>query len=221
MRHDPSSWGLYLITDRTQTRGRPLESVIGAALRGGSRAVQLREKDLSGRALYRLIERLVPVVHGHGGALLVNDRIDVALTLGLDGVHLSRTSLPPADARRLLGPERVIGASCHTVDEAVEAEEGGADFIVFGPLFFTSSKARYGPPVGLERLGTVRRRVRLPIFGIGGITSSNAATVMAAGVEGVAVISAVMAADDPAEAARDLLRIARQATAEADRHRRS
>lgn len=201
----PSSWGLYVVTDRSLTKGRPLEVVVDAALAGGAKAIQLREKDLSTRDLYELVERLLPIVRGRGACLLINDRVDLTLALPIDGVHLSRTSLPPAETRALLGPARLIGVSCHSLEEAIEAERGKADFIVFGPLFPTPSKAAYGPPVGLARLREVRRLVRLPILGIGGITASNAASVMAAQADGTAVISAVMTADDPADTVSALL----------------
>ena len=216
MNRDPSSWGLYVVTDRSQTRGRPIEAVVDAALAGGAKAIQLREKDLSTRALYELAERLLPVVHSRGAVLLVNDRVDLALALPLDGVHLAQTSLPPAEARRLLGGGRLIGVSCHTLEEAVEAQKG-ADFIVLGPLFLTQSKAAYGPPIGLERLREIRGQVRLPILGIGGITASNAADVIAGSADGVASISAVMTAADPAEAVRGLLDVIRAAPAHVDR----
>ena len=207
----PSSWGLYIVTDRSLAKGRPLEVIVDAVLAGGAKAIQLREKDLSTRALYELIERLLPIVHGRGACLLINDRVDLALALPIDGVHLSRTSLPPAETRALLGPARLIGVSCHSLEEAIGAETGGANFIVFGPLFPTPSKAAYGPPVGLARLREVRRQVRLPIMGIGGITASNTASVIAAGADGAAVISAVMTADDPVDAVSALLQIIRSA----------
>ncbi len=212
----PWSWGLYVVTDRSQTRGRPLEAVVNAALAGGAKAIQLREKDLSVRALYDLAEGLLPIVHSRGAVLLVNDRIDLALALPLDGVHLARISLPPAEARRLLGPRRLIGVSCHTLEEAIEAQEV-ADFIVLGPLFLTQSKAAYGPPIGLERFRKIKRQVRLPLLGIGGITASNAAEAMAAGADGVASISAVMTAVDPADAVRRLLHAVRTVSADVDR----
>ncbi len=211
MTYDPASWGLYVITDRGQTRGRPLEAVLDAALQGGARAVQLREKDLSDRELYELARRLLPLVQSRDAALLVNDRIDLALALPLDGVHLARTSLPPTEARRLLGPRRLIGVSCHTPQEANEAKGGDADFIVFGPLFSTPSKSAYGPPVGLDQLREIRRQFPRAILGIGGITAANAAEVISSGAEGVAAMSAVMAADDPAEAAHRLLAVTRSA----------
>ncbi|PWB48626.1 MAG: thiamine phosphate synthase [Candidatus Methylomirabilota bacterium] len=199
------------MTDRFQTRGRSLEAVVDTVLAGGAKAVQLREKDLSARDLYKLAERLLPIVHGQGACLLINDRVDLALALPIDGVHLSRTSLPPDAARVLLGPTRLIGVSCHAPEEAIEAEKGGADFIVFGPLFPTPSKAPYGAPVGPARLREVRAQARLPIFGIGGITASNAASVMAAGADGVAAISAIISADEPADAVSTLLHVVRAA----------
>lgn len=207
----PSSWGLYVVTDRSLTKGRPLEVVIEAALAGGAKAIQLREKDLSTRDLYQLVERLLPIVRGRGAGLLINDRVDLTLALPIDGVHLSKTSLPPAEARALLGPARLIGVSCHSLEEAIEAERGGADFIVFGPLFPTPSKAPYGPPVGLMRLSEVSRQIRLPILGIGGITAVNVASVVAAGADGAAMISAVMTADDPADTVSGLLQVVRSA----------
>jgi len=217
MNYEPFSWGLYVVTDRSQTQGRPLEAVVEAALEGGAKAIQLREKDLSARALYELAQRLLPIVRSRGAAFLINDRIDLAMALPLDGVHLARTSLPPAEARRLLGASRLVGISCHTVEEAMEAQEG-ADFIVLGPVFPTPSKAAYGPPIGLERLREVRGHVRLPILGIGGVTASNAAEVIAAGADGVASISAVMSAVDPAAAVRGLLQVVHAASAHVDRH---
>ena len=208
---NPSSWGLCVVTDRSLTKGRPIEVVVDAALAGGAKAIQLREKDLSTRDLYELVERLLPLVRGRGACLLINDRVDLTLALPIDGVHLSRTSLPPAETRALLGPTRLIGVSCHSLEEAIEAERGGADFVMLGPLFPTPSKAAYGPPIGMARLEEVRRRVRLPILGIGGITASNTASVMAAGADGAAVISAIMTADDPADAVASLLHIIRSA----------
>lgn len=183
--------------------------VVDAALAGGAKAIQLREKNLSTRDLYQLVERLLPIVHGRDACLLINDRVDLALALPVDGVHLSRLSLPPAETRALLGSARLIGVSCHSPEEAIEAENGGADFIVFGPLFPTPSKAAYGPPVGLTQLSEVRRQVGLPILGIGGITVSNTASVISAGADGVAAISAVMTADDPADAVSTLLHAVR------------
>jgi thiamine-phosphate pyrophosphorylase len=196
---------LYLITDRQQTGGRSLAQVVEAALRGGVRALQLREKDLTPRELLPLAQELRQLTQRYGARLLVNDRIDVACAVDADGVHLTTTSLPTPVARRLLGAQRLLGVSTHNVAEARAAEEGGADFLVFGPVFFTPSKAPYGQPVGLEALRAVRAAVTLPILAIGGINKANVDEVLAAGADGIAVISAIVAAADPAAATQELL----------------
>ncbi|MGH7478342.1 MAG: thiamine phosphate synthase [Candidatus Methylomirabilales bacterium] len=202
---DPHTWGLYVITDRTQTSGRSLEEVVGACVQGGARVFQLREKDLEARELTALAERLLRLITPAGGLLLINDRVDVALAVGANGAHLSQRGLPPAVARGLLGPTRLLGVSCHSLAEAKEAQQGGADFIVLGPIFYAPSKALYGPPVGLALLREVRPRIRMPIFAIGGITAANRPQVLAAGADGIAVISAVMAGPDVSAAVRALL----------------
>ncbi|MFQ5532719.1 MAG: thiamine phosphate synthase [Candidatus Methylomirabilales bacterium] len=202
---DPRDWGLYVVTDRTQTSGRSLEEVVGAALDGGAKAFQLREKDLEARELAALTQRLLGLIHPAGGLLLINDRIDVAVAVGADGVHLSQRGLPPPVARRLLGPGRLLGVSCHSLTEAEEAQDGGADFVLLGPIFFTPSKASYGPPLGLGVLRDVRPHIRLPILAIGGISHTNRAEVLSAGADGVAVVSAIMAAPDIPRAVGALL----------------
>jgi thiamine-phosphate pyrophosphorylase len=204
-KEDPRTWGLYVITDRAQTAGRSLDEVVGASLHGGARAFQLREKDLEAGELTAVADRLLRRIRLAGGLLLINDRIDVTLAVGADGAHVSQRGFAPAIARRLLGPARLLGVSCHSLAEAEEAQEGGADFILLGPIFFTPSKARYGPPLGMELLRQVRPRIRLPIFAIGGINATNRAAVISAGADGVAVISAVMTADDVSAAVTGLL----------------
>jgi thiamine-phosphate pyrophosphorylase len=206
---------LYVVTDRQLTGGRPLRLVVEAALRGGARAFQLREKDLSPRELYPLALELRHLTQTYGARLLINDRVDVALAVDADGVHLATTSLPASIARRVLGPERLIGVSTHTFAEAQAAADEGADFIVFGPVFFTPSKAPYGEPVGLEALREARAVVRLPILAIGGVKKANLDQVLAAGADGIAVISAIISADDPMAASADLLATLRSRRAQA------
>ena len=196
---------LYVITDREQTVGRPLGMVVEAALRGGARALQLREKDLPPRDLYPLAQEMRQLTHTYGARLLINDRIDIALAVDADGVHLTTASLPARAARQLLGRERLIGVSTHNLAEAQAAAQGGADFIVYGPVFFTPSKASYGQPVGLDALRGVRAAVTLPILAIGGIKKANLDQIIAAGADGIAVISAIIAADDPTAATQELL----------------
>ena len=194
---------LYVVTDRQLTAGRPLRLVVEAALRGGARAFQLREKDLSPRELYPLAIEMRQLTQTYGARLLINDRVDVALAVDADGVHLTTTSLPASIARHVLGPERLIGVSTHTLAEAQAAADEGADFVVFGPVFFTPSKAPYGEPVGLDALRAVRAAVNLPILAIGGVKKANLDQVLAAGADGIAVISAIISADDPMAASQE------------------
>ncbi len=194
---------LYFVTDRRQTAGRPLSDVVHAALDGGVRAVQLREKDLEGGELYRLAGRLRDLTARYAARLLINDRLDVALAAGADGVHLGQTSLPVSTARQLLGPDKLIGVSTHSPDEITAAQ--GADFVVFGPVYFTPSKAGYGQPQGVARLRQAVRHSPVPVFAIGGIQADRIAAVRSAGAHGVALISALSAAAEPSRAAHELL----------------
>ena len=194
---------LYFVTDRRQTAGRPLYDVVHAALDGGVRAVQLREKDLEGGELYRLTGRLRDLTARYAARLLINDRLDVALATGADGVHLGQTCLPVSTARQLLGPDKLIGVSTHSPDEITAAQ--GADFVVFGPVYFTPSKAGYGQPQGVARLRQAVRHSPAPVFAIGGIQADRIAAVRSTGAHGVALISALSAAAEPRRAARELL----------------
>jgi thiamine-phosphate pyrophosphorylase len=196
---------LYVVTDRQLTSGRSLRWVVEAALQGGVRAFQLREKDLPPRELYPLALEMRQLTQTYGARLLINDRVDVALAVNADGVHLTTTSLPASIARRVLGPAPLIGVSTHTLAEVQAAAEEGADFLVFGPVFFTPSKAPYGQPVGLDALRAVRAAVKLPMLAIGGVKKANIDQVVAAGADGIAVISAIIGADDPTAASQELL----------------
>jgi thiamine-phosphate pyrophosphorylase len=198
-------FSLYLVTDRHQTCGRSLHDVIRAALRAGVRAVQLREKDLPTRPLLALARELTELARMYQAKVLVNDRVDVCLAAGSDGVQLPAAGLPAAASRRLVGPDRLIGVSAHSADEAVCAEADGADFIVLGPIFETLSKRGFGPPIGLSELERARMRCQIPLFGIGGVTPHHVRDVLQAGARGVAVIGSVMAAEDVERASRELL----------------
>ena len=178
--------------------------MVDAALAGGVDAVQLREKDLSGAALLALACRLRDVTRRYGARLLVNDRVDIALACDADGVHLPADSFAPADARRLLGQHRLLGASTHSVEQAQAAAAGGADFIVFGPVFETPSKRAFGTPVGLEAVAQVAHAVLQPVLAIGGLTAERVASVLQCGARGVAVVAAILEADDPRGAAAEL-----------------
>lgn len=197
---------LYLITDRHQTGGRPLLDVVHAALVGGVRLIQLREKDLCSADLYRLALEVCDLTRSYGARLLINDRLDIALASGADGVHLGVGSLPVDVARRLLGPHMVIGYSAHGLAEVQQAQADGADFVTFGPVYATPSKAGYGEPCGVTQLAEAARILKIPVFALGGIKTANSAAVMATGASGIAVISAILSAADPQAAAASLLK---------------
>jgi thiamine-phosphate pyrophosphorylase len=196
---------LTLVTDRRQTRGRDLVTLVEACLAAGLPALQVREKDLGAADLAALCRRLRVPTRRHGARLIVNDRLDVALAVGADGVQRTSTSLPVADMRAVAAGRLRIGASVHALEEARAAEDAGADWVVFGPVYDTPSKRRYGAPRGLEALARVAAALRIPVVAIGGITPERVGDVRAAGAAGVAVISAILAAEAPALATRRFL----------------
>lgn len=202
----PVDFSLYLITDRRQPPGGDLVGAVHAALRGGVRAVQLREKDLSARELLPLARELRELTRTFGAKLLINDRIDVALATEADGVHLGGHSLPVAEARTLLGPNRLIGVSTHHQEEISRAARAGADFVTFGPVWFTPSKAPYGAPVGPDALREACADAPLPVFALGGVTAARIPELLAVGCSRGACIGAILAAPSSEIAARDLLR---------------
>ncbi|HET9846701.1 MAG TPA: thiamine phosphate synthase [Nitrospira sp.] len=196
---------LLLVTDRQQTKGRPLMSVLARVLKAGRTSIQLRERDLCAADLLTLAGEIQRLMEPHRGQLVINDRLDVALSLEEAGVHLRNNSLPVSVARRLLSPLRLLGASAHSVAEAVEAEANGADYVVLGPVFDTPSKRQFGPPLGLPTVEEAARAVGVPIFAIGGVTAGRAREVRRAGAFGVAVITAILSADDVEAATTALL----------------
>jgi thiamine-phosphate pyrophosphorylase len=193
---------LVLVTDRHQTRGRDLVSLVGDCVAAGVPAVQVREKDLGARDVADLCRRMQEAIGRRACLLIVNDRIDVALAVGAGGVQRTSTSLSVSDIRSILKKDVLIGASVHSLEEAMEAEATGADWVTFGPVYDTPSKRAYGPPQGLVALQAVAKSVRIPVIAIGGITPERVEEVRAAGAHGVAVISAILSADSPAGAVR-------------------
>ncbi|MFH5831456.1 thiamine phosphate synthase [Halalkalibaculum sp. DA384] len=185
----------YLITDRKKCAPRPLAEVVEKACRNGIKAVQLREKDLSGRALFECAEKLREITSRWNAQLFVNDRADIALAVGADGVHCRETSISPADIKEL-DSSLIIGTSVHSVESAVRAESCGADFLLFGPVFYTASKAEYGAPQGLDKLRHVSQIVSIPVYAVGGLTTGRAPGCLKAGAYGVAGISSIMGAKD-------------------------
>lgn len=203
----PFDLSLYVITDGRVARGRDQVELVEAAIRGGATMVQLRDKELPARDQYELGRRLREVTRSAGIALIVNDRVDLALAIEAEGVHLGQDDLPPAVARQLLGPEAIVGVSAGNPAELALVEREGADYVGTGPFAPTGSKADAGAAIGAAGLAAVRAVTTLPIVAIGAISSANAAEAIGAGAEGVAVISAVVGAEDPERAARELRQI--------------
>jgi thiamine-phosphate pyrophosphorylase len=195
---------LYVILDRAAARGRDLEEVLAAVLDGGSRLIQLREKAWPSGRLYPLARRLAARCRQAGATFVVNDRVDLAVAAGADGVHLGQDDLPPEAARPLLRPGMLLGLSTHSLEQARAAQAAGADYIAVGSMFPTATKPDF-QLVGPALVRDVRAEIRVPLIGIGGVTVDNVGQVMAAGADGVAVISAVCGADDPRAATRRFL----------------
>jgi len=194
---------LYLITDRKQIT-MPLPDAVRLALEGGVRAIQLREKNLPVRELLALSQELRTLTNEFGAKLFINDHVDIAVAVEADGVHLGHQSMPVSAVRNMVGDKMMIGVSTHSVEEARAAESGGADFVTFGPIFATPSKAHLGAPVGLEGLKEARRAVDIPIFGLGGVKGKNIGHVLWAGAYGVGMISAIFGAEDIRKRAKNL-----------------
>lgn len=197
---------LIVVTDPDCGAGRTVVDVVRAALQGGAPAIQLRMKDGPAREMADVARALLAETRAAGALLFVNDRVDVALAVGADGAHVGQDDLPAKAARRIAPPGFLVGVSAETAELARRAQADGADYVGVGPVYATGSKADAGDAVGVGRIGEVAAAVRIPVIGIGGITIDNAPPVLRAGAAGVAVISAVMRADDPAAAARALLR---------------
>ena len=194
-------YSLYLVTDRALSLGRSTVEVVRAAIRGGVSCVQLREKGCSTREFMDEARLLKALLAGTGVPLFINDRLDVALAVGADGVHLGQNDLHIADARRLVGNRMIIGISAESVADAIRAEAEGADYIGASPVFTTPTKTDTAPPLGLDGLRAIRRAVQLPLVAIGGIDADNAAQVLRAGADGLAVVSAIVSAPCPRTAA--------------------
>lgn len=204
---DPS---LYVVLDRTAAGGRALEEILDATIAGGCRMVQLREKEWPSGRLLALAERLRDRCRRAGVTFIVNDRVDLAVAIEADGVHLGQEDLPPRVARPLLRSGMVVGRSTHSVDQARQAQAEGADYIAVGSMFPTRTKPDF-QLVGPELIRAIRPETGAPLVGIGGVTRDNVAEVIRAGADGVAVISAVCGAPDPATATREFLAAIRAA----------
>jgi thiamine-phosphate pyrophosphorylase len=199
-RFDPT---LYLVTDPELARGRALIDVVAAAVRGGVTLVQLRDKHAGGRALLETARALTAVLEPLGVPLIVNDRVDVAEAVGV-GCHVGQSDLPAATARAILGPDAILGVSLEEVADLRAVDPASVDYVAYGPFAATATKADAGRPVGPDGLAAVAKQTMLPLVAIGGIDARNVAEAVRAGADGIAVVSAIMAADDPEAAGRTL-----------------
>jgi thiamine-phosphate pyrophosphorylase len=202
---DPASWDIYLVTDRAFSKGRSNLDIVEAAVAGGVSAVQLREKELDVRDFYVEGLRIRDFLRSSRVPLIINDRIDVALALDADGVHLGQSDMPVAVARRILGPDRLIGVSVEKLEHVNDDAKAHANYLGISPVFLTATKPELDASWGLEGIKRVRSLTKLPLVAIGSIKQENASDVIRAGADCVAVVTAIVAADDPREATRLLL----------------
>jgi thiamine-phosphate pyrophosphorylase len=197
--------GVYLVTDQDLCLGRTLTSVVADAVRAGIACVQLREKTLPTRFFLDQALALQPILTSAGIPLLINDRVDIALAAGADGVHLGQTDMPYEAARRLLGPSAVIGLSVETWEDVVAAQDLDVDYLGVSPIFATPTKTDTKPPWGLKGLARIKAYSRHPLVAIGGLNAANAVDIIRSGADSIAVVSAICSAKDPFAAARNLV----------------
>ena len=197
-------YSLYLVTDRALSLGRSNLEVIEAAVSGGVTLVQLREKEASTQEFYQDGLRIKDYLKAAHIPLIINDRIDIALALDADGVHLGQEDMPVDVARKILGPHKIIGVSAFTTEEAVAAESMGADYLGLSPIFVTKTKPELVEEIGIIKISSFKRAVKIPVVGIGSMNQSNAYEAVRAGLDGVAVVSAICSQEDPRAAARAL-----------------
>ena len=196
---------LYLVTDRALCNSRPLEQVVGLAVKGGVGMVQLREKDISTRGFIKLASALKEMLSPVGIPIIINDRIDVALAVGADGVHIGQSDMPYKTARKLMGPDAIIGLSVESMEEVLEAQDFDVDYLGVSPVFATPTKTDTKVEWGLEGIAKIKGISGHPLVAIGGINSANVDQVLGAGADCVAVVSDICSAPDPEKAARELL----------------
>ena len=207
MKPQTIDYSLYLVTDRGLARARSTLDIVQAAVCGGVTCVQLREKECSTLEFIEQALSIKEFLSTRGVPLIINDRLDVAQAVNADGVHLGQTDMPLDTARAIVGDTMIIGISAESLKDAIEAEKGGADYLGVSPIYATPTKTDTAPPLGLEGLRRIRARVKIPLVGIGGLNKDNCADVIRNGADGVAVVSAIVAADDPEAASRELKQI--------------
>jgi thiamine-phosphate pyrophosphorylase len=208
-----SDLSVYLITDRALCLGRELVQVVGEAVAGGATMIQLREKHCDSREFVELGRALKRILALSGVPLIINDRVDVALAVDAEGVHVGQSDMHPVDVRRLIGPDRILGLSIDNEEQMREAQGLPVDYFGLGPVHATSTKLDAAPVLGLEGFARVRAMTPLPVVAIGGMNASNAAAAVAAGAQGVSVVSAICSADSPREAAKAISQAVEQGLA--------
>lgn len=209
MKSGNSLFTLYAVTDRTWLGGTSLSWAVKQALVGGITLLQLREKNLTDRKMLQEAQELLPLCHQHGVPLIINDRVQVALDAGADGVHLGQGDMSPREARAILGPDAIIGVSARTVESAQKAEQEGADYLGVGAVFSTSTKTD-AKNISLETLRQIARVVHIPVVAIGGIGPDNILELLGCGIQGVAVVSSIFAQKNIAQAASRLRALSEQ-----------
>lgn len=195
---------LYVVTDSDLSRGRTDAEIARLAYEGGADAVQLRMKNADGRSMLAQAKEIARAAEDYNRFFFVNDRVDIAMASGADGVHLGQSDIPVEDARRMMGDDAIIGVSIHTVEQAREAIDGGADYLGVGSIFTTATKADAVQAIGLDVVFQITQEFDVPVVAIGGINRGNIQDVIRAGADSAAVVSAVVAQDDPAAAAHEL-----------------
>lgn len=197
-------YSLYLVTDRNLSRGRSTLEIVRGAVAGGVTCVQLREKSSGTLEFIQEALAIRDFLDDQGVPLIINDRLDVAMAVAADGVHLGQSDMPLKMARKIVGADMLIGISAESLEDAIEADEGGADYIGVSPIYDTPTKTDTAPSLGLSGLQAIRKAVGIPLVGIGGLNIENAASVIDSGADGIAVVSAIVSAEDPQSAARQL-----------------
>lgn len=195
-------YSLYLVTDRSFLGNRSLKAAVSEAIEGGVTFIQIREKDISTRAFYKIAAEVKEVTDYYKIPLVINDRIDIAQAIDADGVHLGQSDMPIEIARMILGKNKIIGISVKDVKEAIEAEENGADYVGVGTVFYTGTKKDINKPIGLEGLREVCSSIKIPKVAIGGINKDNLKDILSAGADGAAIVSAILGEVDIKEASK-------------------
>lgn len=212
-----NSWNLYVITDEKLSKKRSHLDIAKAAIAGGAEVIQLRDKEASSKKMFQTAVILRKLTQQNKVSLIINDRLDIALAVGADGVHLGQTDIPAQVARKLIGPNMILGISAGTLNEALEAERQGADYLGVGPIFEArGTKTDAGAPLGLSLLNQLREKCKIPLIAIGGINQDNLKGVIRAGATAVAIISAIVTSKNILSTTRYLKEIIKIAKGEVD-----